>query len=93
MFIDHFDAATAVLALIKEAEVRQDQFQHRQGLDCWAYFSWVLKKHPVLSQVIDDINEIIVDRFTRISYPDGYGRYQPLSESAVRSVLFQYGKT
>lgn len=89
--IGDIDAATAVLAMIKEAEVTQNQFQHRQGLAWWAYCVWVLQNHPVLSQVMDDINKIIADRFTRVGYPDEHGVYQAMTKSEVRSILTQYG--
>lgn len=65
--IGGLDAAAAVLALIKEAELTQNQLQHQQGLDYWAICTRQLRNHPVLSRVMDDIDSIIADRYASIS--------------------------
>lgn len=85
--IGDLDATTAVLALIKEAEVTQNQLQHQLGLYYWEYCALILQKHPVLSLVLRDINAIIEDRFTRISYSAEDGRYFKMTKNNVRSYL------
>lgn len=80
------DAATAILALIKEAEITQNQIQHQYGLVYWARCT-VKLQHPVISPLIAQINEVIEDRFTRISYATNDGMYFRQSKQNVRSVL------
>lgn len=91
--IGDLDATTAVLALIKEAEVTQNQLQHQFGLRCWAYCDLILQKHPVLSLVLSDINAIIEDRFVRISYAAADGQYFKMTKNSVRSCLYWRGKS
>lgn len=86
--IGDLDAITAILALIKEAEVTQNQHQHQFGLGRWAYCNLILQKHPVLSLLLSDINKVIEDRFTRISYASEDGWYFKMTKNEVRSALF-----
>lgn len=85
--IGGLDAATAVLALIKEAELTQNQLQHQRGLGCWAVCAKCLRSHPVLSHVMEDINKIIEDRFTGTVYANKDGTHYSMEESEVRSIL------
>jgi len=71
--IGNLDATTAVLALIKEAEITQNQTQHQLGLACWINCINRLQ-HPTLIPLMQRINNIIEDRFTRISYVTSDGR-------------------
>jgi hypothetical protein len=85
--IGDIDAATAVLDLIKEAETTQNQQQHQDGLRCWSKFTRKLNAHPILSLVLDDINNIIVDKFTRISYVGIDGKYySPTKENVIAAL-------
>lgn len=83
--VGDLDAATAILGLIKEAEITQNQAQHQLGLMYWSNWSNRFK-HPVLSRVQKHINWVIEDRFTRITYAEE-GNYYCLTRQLVRSAL------
>lgn len=76
------DSATAILALIKEAETIQDQQMHRQAIACWMSHLQRLQHHPVLSSIIDEIHELVMDRLVSIEYPQKDGKYIRLPNDA-----------
>lgn len=84
--IGDLDAATAILALIKEAEVTQNQTQHQWGLIFWSRCSSKLTC-PVVSPLLHPINAVIEDRFTRITYLTSEGKYSALSKEKVSGIL------
>lgn len=81
------DSFTAVLALIKESEITQNQEMHQFGLEAWARCSDQLRTNPVLSTLVDEMNKIIADRYSRISYISEYGNYSKLPIGVIRSTL------
>lgn len=85
--IGDLDAATAILALIKEAESAQTQYMHLYWLKCWISYSKKLQQHPVLAPLLNNIHMIIEDRFTRISYAGSDGNYFRLTKESMRKVL------
>lgn len=83
--IGDLDASTAILGLIKEAEITQNQGQHQMGLLYWSLWSSRLQ-HPVLARVHKHINWVIEDRYTHITYAEE-GNYYCLTKQLVRSAL------
>ena len=82
-------AITAVLALIKECEVTQNQEMHQKGLSYWALCTCRLQKNNVLSPLIRDMNKIIEDRYHRISYVNSDdGEYFKITKAEIRSILW-----
>lgn len=80
-------AFTAVLALIKECETVQNQEMHKTGLRYWAMCAHLLRSKAVLSPLVDGMNDIIEDRYSRISYISGGGHYFKLPKGVIRSTL------
>lgn len=66
--IGTIDAATAIMALIKEAEINQNQHQHRFGLVAWSQCASKLIDDPVLGPLLAEINTYIDLQFTRAEY-------------------------
>lgn len=62
------EAATAILALIKEAETTQNQTQHKLGLRAWVHCVQKLTGNPILGPLLSDINKHIEKRFTDTVY-------------------------
>lgn len=81
------DSITAVLALIKECETTQNQEMHERGLYYWALCANQLRADPVLSTLVDAMNLIIEDRYSRVSYISEYGDYYKLPKGVIRSTL------
>lgn len=61
-------AATAILALIKEAETTQNQRQHILGLTAWAQCSSSLIENPVIGSLVGEINGFVDRKFRIVSY-------------------------
>lgn len=81
--IGGLDAATAILALMKEAEATQNPYMHLYILECWATnCSEILQKYPELFHLLEKINEIIESRVT------GFG-YEGNNESAQSSSMYR----
>ncbi len=78
------DALTAILALIKEAETIQYPELHLLGLEAWAHCSETLQIHPVLGPLQGRINDVLLDRFTRVSYPFPNEKVRILSKREQR---------
>jgi hypothetical protein len=85
--IGGFDVAIAILALIKEAEITQNQLQHQLGLANWGLVLYQFIGDPVFSKFMGDINSIIEDKFSRISYADDGGTYEKLTKKEINSIL------
>lgn len=83
--LNDLDAATAILALIKEAETKQDQQMHRLGIACWEKYLEKLQHHPVLSPIIEDIDDLVAGRLAGIEHCRNDGSYfQPHKEPSLR---------
>lgn len=80
--INDLDAATAILALIKEAETTQDQQMHRQAVACWENHLEKMQHHPVLSSIIEDIHELVMGRLANIEHCRNDGTYFQLHKEA-----------
>ena len=81
------DAATAMLALMKEAEATRNQEMHQELLLRWAPFAAWLHKQPVLSKVSGKINRLIEDRYVSFEYVEKDGEYFSFEREDVRSVM------
>lgn len=66
--IGTLDATIGVLAMIKEAEMTQNQLQHLLGLSAWVKCAARLKQDPVLSALLDPINKYVKKRFADTVY-------------------------
>jgi hypothetical protein len=80
-------SCTALLALIKECETTQNQEMHKTGLRYWAMCARQLRSHAVLSSLVDGINNIIEDRYRRISYVSSDGNYFKLPIGVIKSTI------
>lgn len=82
------DAATAILALIKEAETTQNQTQHQLGLRAWAHCAKKLTDNPILGPLLSDINRYMEKRFTDTVYfaTGGAPEIYKMGTEKVRSI-------
>lgn len=62
------DAATAVLALLREAEIKQDQLQHIEVWNIWLEFPNFLREIPALQNIADEIHSILSKRMLSVRY-------------------------
>lgn len=62
------DLAAAVLALIREAELRQDIYQHIEAVRGWSEIAAHLARSPVLSKIFVDLDQLVTKRFCSVRY-------------------------
>lgn len=91
--IGSIDAVTAVLALIKEAEINQNQHQHKLGLVAWAKCAAKLVYEPVIGEMLSEINKCIEERFIAMAYHAGSGEggIEHLGAARVRAIWKEHG--
>jgi hypothetical protein len=84
---DHIDAATALLALIREAEIMQNQRLHKLGLSCIADCINNLSE-PILQPWMNGIRNGVERIFSEYEYnaEDGSLSYGALSPEEIRSL-------
>lgn len=89
--IDDIDAATALLALIREAEIRQDQYLHKHGLSCLCICINTISD-PVIVALKPQIQKLIEDKISYYKYNalDGSNRCEPLPKKVIRSLWRGY---
>lgn len=85
--IGTLDAATAILALIKECETAQRQEEHKIGLTFWGKIALKLHQYPPLAPLVIDINSIIGKYYIATYYPTSYGEYEELDTSTIAEAL------
>lgn len=73
--IHDLNAGIAILAIIKEAEITQNQRLHRKGIECWNEYSIFLNQHPIVGYVSKLIAEMLKKRFGNIEYAGENGFY------------------
>lgn len=84
----NLDAATAILALIKEAEATQNQYMHLYLFECWAKNSTaMLKAYPELFPLLNKINDIIQNKFSSFSYFGDDGKLFKLNEDMMQRIM------
>lgn len=74
--LNSLDAATAIVGLIREAEICQDQLLHEEAY--WALISILesLDCEPALRGVLPDLRLYLIEKFTSVSYSvDGSNWY------------------
>lgn len=67
--IGNLDAATAILALIKEYEITQSGYAHMYGAAYWGKIALFLHQYPPLSPLIPDMHKIMEDYYSEMLYP------------------------
>lgn len=77
--IGDLDAATAILALIKECEITQRPNEHKMGLAYWGKIALKLHQYLPLAPIIPDINTIVGKYYADMLYPDENGCYEELA--------------
>lgn len=60
--------ATAILALIREAEIKQDIDQHIEALHGWLEFRPLLGKVNPIKNILDEIDKLVKKRFLSARY-------------------------
>ncbi len=85
--IGNLDAATAILALIKECETTQRQAEHKIGLAYWGKIALKLYEYPPLAPLILDINTIIGKYYCAILYPTEDGDFEELDADILTDAL------
>lgn len=85
--IGDLDAATAILALIKECETTQRQEAHKEGLGYWGKIALKLHRYPPLAPLIPDINRVIGNHYSAMLYPSEDGCYEELEAGALSRAL------
>lgn len=91
--LNSLDGTTALVGLIREAEICQDQFLHQEAY--WAVISTLetLECEPALREVLPELRLYLIEKFTSVSYsvdgkewhrnfidPDHTGMYQAMLE-------------
>lgn len=68
--LNSLDATTAMVGLIREAEICQDQFLHQEAY--WALISMIetLDCEPALREVLPELRLYLIEKFTSVSYTD-----------------------
>lgn len=85
--IGNLDAATAILALIKEYETSQRYYEHMYGAAYWGKIALFLHQYPPLSPLIPDINKIIGDYYSDVFYPIECGDYSGIDSDILSHAL------
>ncbi len=85
--IGNLDAATAILALIKECETAQKQEEHKIGIAFCGKIALKLHQYPPLAPLVLDINSIIGKYYTTMYYPTRNGEYEELDTFLIAEAL------
>jgi len=85
--IGDLDAATAILALIKECEITQRPEEHKMALAYWGKIALKLYRYPPLAPIIPDINSVVGKHYAAMLYPDESGCYEELGVDDVMRSL------
>lgn len=65
------DAAAALLAMVREAEIRQDMRQHIDALNAWDVLAHILLRTAPFIRVYHELQSLIVQRFLSVRYFHG----------------------
>ncbi len=80
------NAATALLALIKEAEATQSPDLHLKSLMYWGIFSSELQQHSVLAPLMAEITALVEKKYLGLYYPFSSGGYRQTNSATMREI-------